>query len=286
MIRSILVPIDGSDSSRSALSVASSIAALCEARLHGLFVEDTRRFMQLNLSAEMSASLGLTPAIFTPLNADQALEEMEHVEKERGKVKELFETACREADIRGEFRSESGLTALDILQAARKADLVIMGNSGAHTSMKYLESGETTKAVAKSCSVPVLVVPEGAIGEPRIVVGFDDSPPAQRAIRFAAELASIIAMDVHVVTVDTDTARAEERLALVKAYFECYGRDVTVTLRRGNVVEALRSYADEVDASIVALGSYGSHKMKEAFFGSTVDAFLKDPDSVAVLLVA
>ena len=54
---------------------------------------------------------------------------------------------------------------------------------------------------------------------------------------------------------------------------------------KGRAGDEILRYADHVDASVIALGAFGSNRLKEAIFGSTTDTVLKGANA-AVLLVA
>lgn len=286
MIRSILVPVDGSPSSKSALNITCSIACLIDARVLGLFVQDADRFKHLPFASALAASVGAQPAIEAPLPPDKLLEEEEHVEEESLELHQAFQAQCDQAKVRGKFLCRRGMPAEEITAMARTVDLLVIGNSGKHAGVEYKESGLTTNAVLHNTTRPVLVVPEEPAGESRLVIAYDGSAAAERVLRAAAEAATIAKLgEVHILTVgdDVEKARSVQRSAVL--YLSNYEFSVVPALFRGEPNQVIADYVEDVDASILALGAFGSSRLRERIFGSTTLTALKQPN-IAVLLSA
>lgn len=95
--------------------------------------------------------------------------------------------------------------AAALVDPATRADLVVVGSRGLG-GFNELLLGSTSYRTAAHAAVPVAVVPAGAGGEAvdgrrAVVVGVDDSPNAQRALRWAfdeAQRRDVTLMVVHV----------------------------------------------------------------------------------------
>ncbi|MBA2597460.1 MAG: universal stress protein [Chloroflexia bacterium] len=93
-----------------------------------------------------------------------------------------------------------------IVAAAADADLVVMCTQGAGDGGRLLY-GSVADRVARHAPVPTLLVrggrdPIAATPVRRIVVPLDGSPAAERALPMAAKLATILAGQLHFITVD------------------------------------------------------------------------------------
>ncbi|MCB0344811.1 MAG: universal stress protein [Bdellovibrionales bacterium] len=284
MIRSILVPIDGSPASDAALSISCSISCLIDARVIGLFVQDADRFKHVPLASALAASIGAQPAIEAPLPPAKLLEAEENVEAESLDLFQEFQSHCDQARTRSRFLCRRGNPAEEISEMGRSVDLIVIGNCGRHIGVEHKESGLTTNAVLHNTTRPVLVVPEEPAGLSRLVVAYDGSSASERVLRAAAELASVMRLEeVHIVTVgeDVEKARGTQRSAVL--YLSNYEFLTVPALFRGDPKQVIPDYAEEVDASILALGAFGSGKIAERIFGSTTLVALQQPN-VGILL--
>lgn len=286
MIRSILVPVDGSPASQSALSVAASIAGLTHAKLFGVFVEDERRFLHTDLAATLAASTGVQPIVATPISPKEMLEVTEQVTEEGRQAEMLFEQSCKRAVVKGHFLIERGLPGDVIIRQAQSVDFVVIGNTGSHSGIEYAKGGLTTNALLHHTTRPTLVVPEEPQGEERIAVAYDGSAASERVLRFAAEFAELTRMkDFHLLTVQTTKERAEEAQQSALQYLSHYALTVKSVYRTGRVSDEIIHYIEEQDPSILALGAFGAGKLREMIFGSTTTVVL-EKTKVAVLLMA
>ncbi|MCB0358494.1 MAG: universal stress protein, partial [Bdellovibrionales bacterium] len=235
MIRSILVPIDGSQSSSSALRIAASMAGLTDARLIGLFVQDAQRFARIAPADALAASIGASPAVESPLPPKEMLEEEERVEAESQQLYQAFQDSCEQARVRGRFLCPRGEPEHEIIEAARMVDLVILGNRGKHSGAPHRSEGDTVFSVLHVVSRPVLVVPEEPEGLGRMVIAYDGSATSERALRAAAELATVAQFDeVHLITAHDDPAAGEELQRSAVHYLSSYDLDTVAVVRAGD----------------------------------------------------
>lgn len=287
MIRRILVAFDGSPSSEAALSIAGSLAGLTDAELIGLFVEDQSRFMHVSLSAAVLQNAVGEAVVPIPLPPEDLIAAEEEVEEESRALYELFQDRCQTAKVRGRFLSLHGVPEEVISERAKSVDFVVLGNCGRSSlQLGFQHSAVTVNGLLRTTTRPVLVVPEEALGESRLVIAYDGSLASERALRAGAEFAEISEMEaVHLFTI----AGSEEEAAAIQApaleYLTAYGLEVITGHDKGRAGDEILRYADHVDASVIALGAFGSNRLKEAIFGSTTDTVLKGANA-AVLLVA
>ena len=285
MIRRILVPVDNSPSSLAALHIASDIARLSHASLCGIYVADSRRFTHLSLGTALASSIGLTAAIPSPLPPDQLTKVQAEIEKETSIASGHFYDNCHRARIRGQFESLAGLPHEAITTAARTVDLIVMGSSGAHVGIEFAETGSTIAAVLRETTRPTLVVPEGVSGEARILIAYDGTAPAERALRCGAELALITEIrDVHVIAVTFDDPSAALMRQSTSSYLQAYDAEVTFVSKSGNPTTEILKYAHDIDASVLVMGAFHAGELTSAVFGSNTQSVLKSAD-LAVLLV-
>ncbi len=163
--RSVLCPIDFSESSRGALRYAGAVAAHFGARLTLLAVTDP-------LLDEADRIEG--PAHL----ADDTRHELERFFRQT-----FAERPHGIADV--ELKVTSGKSAPEILRVAREqgSDVIVMSSHGA-TGFRKLFFGSTTERVLRETTAPVLVTPGNDPGPE----GLDDAPRLIRRVLAPADL--------------------------------------------------------------------------------------------------
>jgi nucleotide-binding universal stress UspA family protein len=124
-----------------------------------------------------------------------------------------------------------------------------------------------------------------------ILVAFDGSEDAHRTLDHAVELAGTVDATLHVVTVveprdnpmkfgvvEVDELNRTEA-ALVDEIVAAHGvGDVEGVIRRGDPVEVLLEYTDEVDADLLVVGQDRTDGIEAAVFGRTADRLVRTTD--------
>ncbi|NOZ29507.1 MAG: universal stress protein [Chloroflexi bacterium] len=182
-IRRILVALDASPHSLAALEAAAELAARLEAELLGLFVEDINllRLAGFPFAREVG-SLSATPR---PLDS-------QHIERElraqADRARRAMARVAGRARVRWSFRVVRGQVASEVLAAASEADLVSLGKAGWSWTVRG-EMGSTARWVFSQVRCHALLARQGGrLGAPMVVL-YDGSPSAQRALETAASLA-------------------------------------------------------------------------------------------------
>ena len=131
--------------------------------------------------------------------------------------------------------------------------------------------------------VPTMVVPDGAIvaAKPRrVVIGWNETPEAMRAVRAALPLLCE-ADKVHVVIVDPPShgASRSDPGGMVSQFLARHGARAEIdvlskTLPR--VSDVLMRHALDLDADLIVTGAYGHSRFREAVFGGATRHLLED----------
>ncbi len=182
VIQRILVALDASPHSLAALEAAAELAASLNAELLGLFVEDVNllRLTELPFSQE----IGLFSTRRRRLGAAQ-LERQFRAQADRMR-RRLARIASRR-EIPWSFRVVRGVIASELLQAALEADLLILGRRGGSLTIRR-RLGSTARAILTRAPRLTLILQHGTrLGLPVVVV-YDGSVAAQKALAVAAYL--------------------------------------------------------------------------------------------------
>ena len=196
--RRLLVALDASPGSLSALAVAADLAARIRAEIEGLFVEDEDLIRLARHPEAWHVSLPSGDAHPMP---DAALE------AQLGAVAERAHAALRAAlartHISGTFRVVRGCVVDEVVGAADGADLLVLGSTGRPFATHL---GPIARAAAAGSAGPVLLLPRGATLAGPVQVLFDEAPDAEAALETAAWLAHAAASEVVVQTIGTTGA--------------------------------------------------------------------------------
>jgi nucleotide-binding universal stress UspA family protein len=267
MIKSILVALDGSPASQAGLEEAAKWAALCQAELRGLFVEDEQRFVYY--PAGFSAEGGVP--VSAPLPDAELEEESARVRSEGEEIRQAFERTVASHGVKGEYLQERGNVNALLTREGRAADLVVMGRRGRNDSAGSREPGPTTETLIHNALRPVLVVPQDPVSNGAVVFAYDGSKGAQRVVAPGTELATAKGARVVALSIGDDPRLKVEQEEVLVRYWRPYGLQATcrVARREGRVSSMIVDAARQEHAGLIVMGAFGHNPLHELFFGST-----------------
>jgi nucleotide-binding universal stress UspA family protein len=183
IVRRILVALDALPDHLCALEAAAELAARFEAELQGLFVEDTDllRLVGTPFAGEVRR--------FPPTARRPDIQEMErHLRAQAACMQRAFTRVAERTQVRGSFRVARGRIAPEVLTAASQADILIVGKAG-WSLARSSRLSSTTRTLLSNTPASMLVLQAGArLGRPVLVI-YDGSPLAEKALAAAADLA-------------------------------------------------------------------------------------------------
>jgi nucleotide-binding universal stress UspA family protein len=182
-IRRILVALDASYHSLAALEAAAEIAASLEAELQGLFVED----VNLLRAARSPATREVRYPFDAAARLDQARMERA-LRAQAARARRAIAAACEQRQIKWSFRVVRGEVAREVLAAATEADLLSLGKAS-RPLIRKVRLGSTARAAAVQGPHCVLLLQRDVRIQAPVMVIYDDSPTARRALALAARLA-------------------------------------------------------------------------------------------------
>jgi len=186
----ILVALDRSQSSRSALEAAAMLAEALQSELHGLFVEDADllALARLPFSREIQAQGGGIRDL-DPDDLERAFE------TEMAEARSAVETAAAQRGLRWKFRSARGQVHAEVTAAATEVDIVCIGRQGSNKRPASPMGGTARMALAGRAPVLIASDPSKCLGGP-IAVAFDGSAAALECVRLGAEIAQRSGQDL------------------------------------------------------------------------------------------
>lgn len=265
MIKSILVAVHRSPAARPAMALAARLARAGGARLTGLYVEDPSRFVYVPLLTAATSPILGEPPVMAPLPPGEMLAEEERQEQEERELSRTFTEICQTEKLSGAFQILQGQIDELLLERARRVDLMVLGYDRGHAAAEGL-----LERVLRASVRPVVVVSEDARLTGPMMVAYDGTPAAQRALAVAAALVGGgFTGDVTVVTVAEESEEAQPLQEEARAYLEPYTAKVKGLIRVGDPVAGIVAAANEIGAGLIAMGAFGDAGLRELLDGST-----------------
>ncbi len=274
MIRSILLALAEAPNDTSAKNYAFWLAKKEGSQIHALAVIDIAAFEV----PVLGTSDGFMPSVVTPpvTESQSLLEELTAVAKER---LDQFAGQCAARNIPCSIDMKTGIPGEVIARSAVAHDIVVVSRSGYN---RFASTRETVDAlvapVIRGSVRPVLVAgpdfPEDS-DVSHILIAYDGSSHASRALKVASELASRPGVECTLVTVAQSQEAAEDIVAPAEEFLLNHRitpqKKILISSKPSEVICDLVS-AGGVD--LVIMGAYGHSSIREVLFGSTTERIL------------
>lgn len=270
MIRSILVALDGSDSSFAAAAFALALAKRHRAHVEGLAMANAAWIQYPEPTG------GTTSA------RARDLARLESPDERLRAVLASFDEDARRAEVSFEQKRADGDPVARIAEAAHRQDLIVLGKeslSDLDAEMEVLPL--QVERIVRDAPRPVMLVPgaRGDVAAPDLaaplLVAFDGSAAASRTLHMLALLGLAAGREVQVLSVDESeeaAAATAERAGALLLRHGVRARCVGLGDRQaGTPAEAILGTAKAMGAGMIATGAYGTRGIREMFGSCTRD---------------
>ena len=270
MIKTIIVGLDGSEHSRTAIRYALWLGERFAARVVGLHVVDIVS-IEGSFFHDVSGSLGFEPYL-------DFSSKMRQVLQERGEA--LLQEFSKDAQERGVANDAvlgMGVVPNEICERARTADLVVIGHRGINEKFSTGLLGGTAESVTRKCPNPVWVcsVEFHEISAP--LLAYDGSQRSAAAMAAAAEFCSSLSLPLTVLHVNKDEPQGSRVLKEAEAYLRSYDLRLEIELQQtGSAPERIANFIREKRHDLLFIGAYGHSRIIEMVLGSTTEYVLRN----------
>ncbi len=269
MIKTILVGLDGSEHSRTAMRYALWMGERLAATVVGLHVVDIVS-IEGSFFHDISGSLGFEPY----LDFSSKMREVLH---ERGKaLLQEFSDAAAKAGVRSDTILGMGVVANEIAEQARTADLVVIGHRGVNEKFSTGLLGSTAESVTRKCPRPVFISSAEFRPVTQPVLAYDGSQRAAAAMHAAAEFCTALSLPLTVLTVAKDAESGERIVADARKYLASYSIESTCVVQQGHAPEQIVAALKERGFDLLFIGAYGHSRIIEMVLGSTTEFVLRN----------
>ncbi len=269
MLKRILVGLNGSEYSRAAGEVAVGLAKTQGAAVVGLGIVDVP-----HLTGPEAVPLG---AGAFKIERDAAL--VEAADDRISKLLAKFEHNCSQRRVPCQMLKLSGDPEHLLAREAQQVDLLVMGRKSTPESPGVVAS-HVLRQTLRNATRPVLCVSEfdsAAFGTAPVLVAYDGSPQAAKALQMFQAIGLASGRDIHVLMVANDS-NDPHNLKLATEYLKAYDHQVQITCKVSELPTSIviLSEARRMNAALIVMGAYGQSPIKELFFGSVTRGVLRE----------
>ena len=262
MPKEVLVCLEGSASTASATSLAIELA-----RRHGFTLVGIAIVDEPDIRA--GTPLGIGGSAFKRERDDTL---MADAHERAARWLQTFEARCGNEAIPSRSLEVTGRPAASIVAEMSKHDLTVIGQDANFRFETDENDAETRDAVLHKTHKPMILVPETVSSVGNVVlIAYDGSGAAKRALSSFAESGLANGRDVRVVTVDDNGAEAWEMANRAVGMLNQQGigaTPVAVVSPLSNA-DALLETVEKLSAGLLVMGAF-AHTRWATLFGRTV----------------
>jgi len=265
MLKNILLPIDASPKSNSAIEYALWLAEKFNGHIIGQHVIDA--LVEGTVLDDLSGSLGIEPELDFPTR-------MREIFTERGeKALEDLSRICNSRGVSHETFLDIGVVADAICDRARMTDVVVLGGQESPRSGLL---GRTADSVTRRSPHPVFMA--GANFKPveKPLLAYDGSRRAHAAMELAAEFCNHLEIPLTVLHVSKEETATKKIVDEANSYLASYGLGINFEIDEGYPEEKIVYHLAHNDHDLLFIGAYGHRRIIELVLGSTTEYVLRN----------
>ena len=277
MIKSILLPIDGSNYSEPVLNYGIYLAKKLNAVVRVLSVVDIR-LIDWSMATGAESFVPLMPS------ADFQAESQKMQEEKAEKVNEKAARFLKKSEVKYELIKTSGIPSDEICHYAMENDFVIMGIRGEYERWTNKFLGATVESVTRQINKPTMLVDKEFKPIERVHCGYDSSSSSNKALQFSAYIANVLKLSLQVIAISGSEEERKQILNEADRYLNPYDIEYDLRHETGDPADTLVSVQNNAPShSLMVIGSYGHTRLREAIIGSTTVEVMRKADKPILL---
>jgi nucleotide-binding universal stress UspA family protein len=279
-LKTIVVAQDGSPAARAAANTAIHIAQHLKLEVRGLYIVDES--MILDTYVDHFSELRRTRFV-SQLNGGGTLHsrnDLVDILAERGhSTLRWLKDRCRIARVNANSELLVGGITTMILRKSRNAFLLALGRRGLRYAGDPHRLGHHFRAIAHHAHLPLLVggSPIGTLH--RLLLGYNNSENAQRALDFACQLQRSLSIEMTILGVHEGDDESVTRHWLTEARARLEEQEATnyhFSTKKGRVAQEIAKTAAKTRSNLIVMGGYRHNALIEWIVGSTLDQVLRN----------
>jgi nucleotide-binding universal stress UspA family protein len=203
--------------------------------------------------------------------------------------RDLLAHARRRAADAGATQLDARLRHGDFIATAielqGEADLFVLGEHGHGPAQARSRAEHHLESVIRGVASSVLVATTEAFAAPqRVVVAFDGSPGAHKALARLAQHPLVAGLPVLVAMVAPDTPLARQQLQEAQAALQAAGATAETELVPGDPQQVLPALVKRQGPALLVMGAFGHSRLRQWLWGSTTTRLLRLSDVPVLIL--
>ncbi len=277
MVKKILIPVDGSANSDTALQYGIYVALKLKAIISGLHVLDVN-LLQGPMLTDISGAVGMPPydgffdAIQKSLN-----------EKADFIINNFLEN-CQRAGLKPEIKKVMGKIDEIIIEEASTVDFILMAKKGEHFHLKEGGLlGSVAEAVIRNSGKPVMITPDNFLEIESMGIAYDGSPSAKKALDFSLVLSKQATWPLTAIIITSDREKATRLTSQIEEAAQEKENECEVIILPGKEGTEIIKFIEEDAVELMVMGAYGHNRLRELLLGSTTSQVIQK-STIPVLL--
>ncbi|MEQ6331870.1 universal stress protein [Sphingobium sp. MK2] len=170
-----------------------------------------------------------------------------------------------------------------IIEREEDARVVVIGKRGASHEFATDHIGSKIERVVRASAKPVLIASRTVQAPQSVVLAYDGSKPADRALERVANSPLFAGLPVQVVTVGPDDDKHRALLDKARAALSA-SATVTATILSGKPEDAIAELMNEKPQALLVMGAYGHSPLRTLIVGSTTTTLIRTVHAPVLLV--
>lgn len=260
MLKSVLLVVDGSEAGEEAKKVAVDLCKRNKSALTGVGVLDITWIVEPLPEPFVGTAYSIYGA-----------EEIENEHQHLSEALKVFAKECRSSGIHFQYVEEKGSPAGVIEDLSHRHDLIVIGQTTEFHFELEKPNDLTVKQVVRDNPRPLIVVPQKPEKGERVLIAYDGSLQAARALHMFLLLGvgSGKGLDIFTVHKHKEEAREVGQAALELCQKYGYEAKVHQSRETHDISLQILKKAHDVKAGMIVMGAFSHPTIREVLFGST-----------------
>lgn len=262
-MKTILVPVDSSDTSLVAADYAIELSKSFNAEIVGVSIIDIKK-----LAGPFMRDLGTSIGGMVPY-ADFQQKVRKLMQDTAIAALDELEGKCNSANVPCSREIREGVVSKEIVKSAERCDMIAMGMAGEHALWRDALLGSNLESVARQTHKPIMVTPGKYKAITKILIAYDGSIFSDKALNTGAEIAQQMRLPITIIMVSDAKDKGEKTLSEVTKSLKGCSVEFNTILERGDPVNVILRVCKEGSFDLIVMGAYGHSKIRELILGST-----------------
>ncbi|WP_121065699.1 universal stress protein [Chachezhania antarctica] len=274
MTDKIIALVDGSNYSKSVCEHAAWIATRTGCGVELLHILGRREGVE---KKDYSGSLALGAR--TSLLNDLAELDAQRAQLVTHRGRAILEDAQKLVEEAGAETVTTRLRHGDIVDTVTEqeagAEFILIGKRGEAADFAKEHLGSNLERVVRASKKPVFAASRAFKPIDKVLVAYDGGTSSMRAVDHIARSPLYRGLDVHVVTIGTETDEVRRSLENAGAMLKAAGIEATTGVIAGKPETALPEFVDLSGYDLLVMGAYGHSRIRTLIIGSTTTEMLR-----------